>query len=453
LDENISYFRRYNFLLWTNIFFHLDASQSMFSAMPDDTMTESLYPRHCMKRLRDALADTPAVLIHGPRQCGKTTLAKMAAREHGYVYITFDDENVLRSAKSDPVGFCAELPRRAILDEVQRVPELFVSLKKIIDEDRTPGRFLLTGSANVLLLPKLSDSLAGRMEIVRLAPLAQVEIERVSPGGASLLESLFKTRLPVHRGKRLGDALVERVLAGGFPAALARATRRRQRDWHRNYIETITKRDVRELANIHSLKTVPRLLETAAAQTARLFNIAELAAPFHLSQPTIRDYMSLLEQLFLVDILQPWHRNRLNRLVKTPKLHLADTGLAGALLGVTVEALKADRNPYGPLLETFVFQELQRHATWSDATHHFYHYRDKDKVEVDIVIERADGLMVGVEVKAGSTVTVSDFRGLRRLREINGKQFVRGVLFYDGDATLSMGDDMHAVPYAALWEQ
>jgi len=424
----------------------------MLGDMPD-TANESIYPRFCLQRLRDAMADTPAVLIHGPRQCGKTTLAKMASKEFGHVYITFDDENVLRSAKNDPVGFCAELPPRVILDEVQRVPELFVSLKKIIDENRAPGRFLLTGSANVLLLPKLSDSLAGRMEIVRLEPLAQVEIARAAPESVTLLERLFSARLPAYRGKRLGDALVRRVLSGGFPAALARATQSRQREWHKNYIETITQRDVRELANIHSLKAVPRLLEAAATQTARLFNIAELSAPFELARTTIRDYTSLLEQLFLVEILQPWHNNRLNRLIKTPKLHLTDTGLAGALLGVTTESLKADRTPFGPLLETFVFQELRRQATWSDTRHNFYHYRDKDKLEVDIVIERAGGDIVGVEVKASSTVATSDFRGMKRLQEASGKRFVRGVLFYDGDITLSMGDNMHAVPYAALWEQ
>ena len=414
--------------------------------------TGALYPRHCIKRLRDALADTPAVLIHGPRQCGKTTLAKLAAREHGHAYVTFDDENILRSARADPVGFCAELPRRVILDEVQRIPELFVSLKKIIDDDRTPGRFLLTGSANVLLLPRLSDSLAGRMEVARLAPLAQVEIERAPPGCATMLDRLFGARLPVHRGKRQGDALIARVLSGGFPAALARATQQRQREWHKNYIESVTQRDVRELASIHSLKTVPRLLETAAAQTAQLFNVSELAAPFELARTTIRDYMTLLEQLFLVEQLQPWHHNRLSRLIKTPKLHLTDTGLAGALLGVTTQSLKADRNLYGHLLETFVLQELRRHATWSDASHTFYHYRDKDKVEVDIVIQRADGVMVGVEVKAASTVAASDFRGLHRLREICGKHFVRGVLFYDGDATLPMGNNMHAMPLSALWQ-
>jgi predicted AAA+ superfamily ATPase len=413
--------------------------------------TGSFYPRPGLQRLKEALADTPAVLIHGPRQCGKTTLARLAGDNLGYTYMTFDNDNTLHSAREDPAGFCAELPPAVVLDEVQRVPELFTSLKRLIDEDRRPGRLILTGSANVLLLPRLADSLAGRMEILRLAPLTQAEIERHTTG-SSFLERLFSGNFRIKPARRLGDDLIRRVTEGGFPAALARPSPRRRRTWHRNYIESVTQRDMRDLSHIRSLGAIPDLLELAASQTARLFNISELAAPFELSRPTIREYMVLLEHLFLVEELNPWHRNRLSRLIKTPKLHLNDTGLATALLGVDPAALKADRNLLGQLLETFVFQELRRHSTWAEDEYRFYHYRDKDQMEVDVVIEREGREVAGVEVKASSTVTPADFRGLRRLQEAAGKQFVRGVVLHDGDSALPMGENLFAVPYSSLWE-
>jgi hypothetical protein len=409
----------------------------------------AFYPRFAESCLTEALADTPVVLIHGPRQSGKTTLAQKVGEARGYSYFSFDDDVVLAAAQADPVGFVGDLPERAILDEIQRVPELFTAIKTAVDRRRTAGRFILTGSANVLLLPRLADSLAGRMEIVRLHPLAQSEL---AARPAPFLDRLFTGKFKTRTYERLGADLFERVAAGGYPAALTRSTPRRRTAWYRDYIETIVQRDVRDLARIGALDALPRLLALAAGQTARLLNFSDLASPFQLSRPTIRDYVTLLERVFLLEPLRPWHNNRLTRLIKTPKLHLGDTGVACALLGLDASALARDRSTLGQLLETFVFQELRRQASWHETPIAFHHFRDKDGAEVDIVLERGAHEVAGVEVKAAATVTEADFRGLRKLREAAATRFTAGVVLYDGEASAGFGEGFYAVPIRLLWE-
>ena len=432
------------------------------------------YPRGIRSQLLESLQDSPAVVIHGPRQCGKTTLAQaVCAPEHlnwpespsagppsgpRYAYITFDNDVARNTARADPAGFLDDLPDRVVLDEVQRVPEMFTSLKVAIDRHRRPGRFVLTGSTNVLLVPTLADSLAGRMQIVRLHPLSQVEL--ASPGApgewdrtrSGFLDALFSNGFGVASSERLGSQLGERIAAGGYPAALSRPPGRRRARWYEDYLDAVTQRDARDLARISRLEALPRLLEAAATQTGRLFNVSRLAAPFQLSLPTVRDYLVLLERLFLLERLAPWHSNRLKRLVKTPKLHIGDTGLACALLAADAETLQADRTLLGQLTETFVYQELRRQSGWYHRPLRFFHYRDKDGAEVDIVIEQGAGPVAGVEVKAGATVSRADFRGLRRLASAVGERFVAGVVLYDGEIGAGFGDNLRAVPIRRLWE-
>ena len=440
------------------------------------------YPRYIGQRLVEALEDSPVVLIQGPRQCGKTTLAQMlcapaslsrrdalrvsralppgflTVETRDYGYISFDDDVARAGAEADPMGFVGNLPEKIILDEVQRVPWLFAALKMEVDRKRVPGRFVLTGSADVLRVPTIQDSLAGRLEVIRLHPLAQVEIsgERssasASDGSPRFLDSLFGRGFKTRRTARLGKELCERIAAGGFPAALARPPGHRRANWYRNYLDAQTQRDVRDLVRIHTIDALPRLLSLSAAQTANLFNVSELAAPFQISRPTIQDYIVLLERVFLLERLSPWHSNRLSRLVKTPKLHMGDTGLACALLGVDAADLAADRALLGQLLETFVFQELRRQASWHEDFFTFFHYRDRDKTEVDIVIERGTRAVAGIEIKAGATVTAADFRGLRKLKAATGNRFAGGAVMYDGEMCVSHGDGLYAVPLRLLWE-
>lgn len=409
------------------------------------------YPRFVETSLAEALSDTPVVLIHGPRQCGKTTLAQTFGKTRGYAYFSFDDDVAAAAARADPSGFIGDLPSRAILDEVQRVPELFTALKLAVDRDRTPGRFILTGSANALLVLRLADSLAGRMEILRLHPLAQCELA-AKQSQSTFLDRLFDGAFSTRTYERLGDDLSARIVSGGYPAALARPTHRRRSAWYRDYIETLIQRDVRDLARIRSLDALPRLLALAAGQTAQLLNVSGLASPFQLSRPTIRDYVTLLERIFLLDILPPWHSNRLSRLIKTPKVHVGDTGVACSLLGLDARNLTRDCKTLGHLVETFVFQEVRRQASWHGTEIRFHNFRDKDGCEVDIVLERVAHKVAGIEVKASATVTGKDFRGLRKLRQASGKRFATGIVLYDGEMSAGFGDGLYAVPIRTLWE-
>lgn len=408
-----------------------------------------LHDRFVRPRLSEALLDSPVVLVHGPRQCGKTTLARTLGDAGGFSYLSFDDDVVRASAQTDPMGFVGDLPDKIVLDEIQRVPELFTALKAAVDRSRKPGRFILTGSANVLLVPKLADSLAGRMEILRLHPLSQAELHGRPP---DFLDALFGEGFHGKPKPRLGPGLAHRIAAGGYPAALARPASRRRATWYRDYIETLVQRDVRDLARVNSLDALPRLLTLAAGQTAQLLNVSDLAAPFQLSRPTIRDYITLLSRVFLLEEIPPWHTNRLSRLIKTPKLHLGDTGLACALLGVDGDALAADRPMMGPLLETFILQELRKQASWHEDPIAFHHFRDKEGTEVDIVLEGSRQRVAGVEIKASATVTSADFKGLRKLQAGAGKRFAAGVVLYDGEITAPFGDQLFAVPIRRLWE-
>ena len=411
----------------------------------------SIVPRLIEPRLLAALGDTPVVLIHGPRQCGKTTLAKTFVGQ-GYAYFTFDDDIALTAAESDPLGFVDDLPDKVILDEIQRVPGLFRALKTAVDRNRKPGRFIFTGSANVLLVPQLSNALVGRMELIRLHPLAQAEMEQGSTKRQAFIDTLFNGSFKLASSKRLGKDLAKRIVKGGYPAMLTRGTPRRRAEWYRNYITTMIQRDVHDLSRIHSMDSLPRLLTLAAGQTARLLNVAMLAGPFQLSRPTIQDYLALLTGVFLMERLPPWHNNRMKRLVKAPKVHIGDTGLACALLGMEADSLLDDRQLLGQLLETFVFQELRRQAGWLDEPVSFSHFRDKDGVEVDIVMEGGGHSVAGVEVKASATVTAADFRGLKKLKSAAGKRFKGGAVVYDGETTVTFGDRLFAVPIRRLWE-
>lgn len=399
-------------------------------------------------RLQEALADTPVVLIHGPRQCGKTTLARHHGKDRGYRYYSFDDAAVRSAADDDPAGFVAGLPERVILDEIQLVPRLFSAIKLAVDRDRAPGRFILTGSANVLLIPRVSDSLAGRMAIIRLHPLSRCEI---LGRPSAFIDHLFAGAGMMSDAGRLGDEIAAIVAAGGYPEALSRKNDARRMGWYRDHVETIARRDIRELARIREVEALPELMELAAAQTAQLFNLSDLAGPFRLSRPTIGDYMTLLEYVFLTYRMPPWHSNRLSRLIKTPKLHLGDTGVASALLDHTPDSLGTDRETLGHLLETYVVQELRRQASWGADRVRFHHFRNKDGAEVDIVLEGAGRKIAGVEVKLSGTVVARDFRGLKKLRQAVGDRFTTGVVLYDGEITIPFSEGLSAVPLSRLW--
>lgn len=406
-----------------------------------------IYPRYLMENLKAALIDTPAVLIHGARQSGKTTLAKMLGSE--YSYYTFDDETTLTAARLDPIGFVNRLPGKCILDEVQIVPEIFRTLKKAIDENREPGRFILTGSANLMLLPKVSDSLAGRVEILRLHPLSQVEIESSEMNAIS---QMFTGAFVPRDAEIDYDGILNRVVRGGYPEPFKRVDITRNRTWYRNYTATIIERNLQDITKIHNIESMPKLLKMLANQTAQLINVSEIAPAFQLSKPTLKHYTELLNRIFMVEFLQPFFRNRIKRLVKTPKVHLTDTGLACSIMNISTKQLQNDPGKFGHILETFVYNELRRQASWINEDIEFFHFRDRDGYEVDVVLEDSHGKIVGVEVKASATIRENDFIGLKRLQRLLGNQLSMGVVLYIGDRVISLGNGLYAAPISSLWE-
>jgi|Deesub1362B_J571_1020462.scaffolds.fasta_scaffold01386_3 hypothetical protein len=407
--------------------------------------------RNVTEVLLSALQDSPVVFLSGARQTGKSTLAKwLTATRYPARYITLDDATVLAAARADPTGFIAGLDGPVVLDEVQRAPELFLAIKAAVDRDRRPGQFLLTGSADVLLLPRLSEFLVGRMEITTLWPFSQGELHGVVEG---FVEAVFADDFSPypHTGNSPMD-LIEHVTTGGYPEAVTRADPDRRRAWFNSYVTTILHRDVRDLANIEHLDALPRLLSLLAARATSLLNYAELSRSLGLPQTTLKRYLTLLKTTFLVQFLPAWSANLGKRLVKSPRLLLIDTGLMAHLLGTDLQALKSRPELLGRLLENFAAMELKKQITWSRVRPGIYHFRTGTGQEVDIVLEDASGRVVGIEVKASATVRAQDFKGLRYLADLLGDRFLRGIVLYTGDQHVPFGTNLHALPLSSLWE-
>ena len=405
-----------------------------------------MFQRFVERRAEEALADTPVVLIVGPNGAGKTTLVRKMG-ETGWTYSTLDDQTVLEAAQSDPAGFIRGLDR-AIIDEIQRAPNLLLAIKKTVDEDYRPGRFLLTGSANVLTLPRVADSLAGRMETLRMLPLAKAEIDGSTP---TFLERLFEGKLQQARNAIVGDELIHSTLLGGFPEAIARDSERRRQDWARSYLTSVLTRDLRDIAEIEKLTELPKFVRLLAEHSSQLVNYSQFGASINVSHKTGQRYVGLLEQVFLIATLQPWFTNVLKRIVKTPKLHFLDPGLLASARGLTFDRVKTDRGAFGALLESFVFSEVLKLMTASDLRLAPYHFRDRDMREVDIVLERDDGMIAGIEVKASATVKAGDFSGLRALADACGDRFAFGAVLYDSTDVVPFGDRLAAAPISTLW--
>lgn len=422
----------------------------MVDIQPQCGYNPTMLQRNITQYLLDALADTPVLLLNGARQTGKSTLAQSIAEQaHPARYVTLDTASVLASVRHDAAGFLAGTDGAVVIDEVQRAPELFPAIKAEVDRRRKPGRFLLTGSTNVLLVPHLSESLTGRMEILNLWPFSQGELAGIRE---AFVDALFADKFPLQDARADSPpALHDRIITGGYPEAITRTKEDRRRAWFESYITTILQRDIRDLANIEGLTSLPRLLSIIAARSPALLNFSELSRTLAMPQSTLKRYMTLLEATFLIQLIPAWSGNLTKRLVKTSKLVMSDTGLAAHLIGLDRKRLAAG-GMIGPLLENFVIMELKKQMTWSATKPQMFHFRTQSGQEVDVVLEDRSGNLVGIEVKASATVHAHDFKGLRALAETADRRFLRGIVFYTGAESIPFGESLTALPVHLLWQ-
>jgi uncharacterized protein len=396
----------------------------------------------------EALGDTRVVTINGARQAGKSTLARLvAARATGPVIRLLDDAATLSAAQEDPAGF-VDHDGLLVIDEIQLAPELFRAIKAAVDADPRPGQFLLTGSARILALRDLPDALPGRMEIIELWPFSQGEIDGTPD---RFIDAAFRHGPALaHTSELRRRDYLDRVVRGGYPEAVRRSPRRRSA-FYESYLTTMIERDITELSAIERRGELRRLLALLAGRSGGMLVPATLATVSGIPRTTLNRYLELLSAVFLIKQIPAWSGSHTQRAVGAPKLAYVDSGIAAHLLGQDASRLAEPGGAAGPMLENFVLMELARQITWSDERVRLHHFRTRDKVEVDGVLESADGRVVAIEVKAGSTVRSEDLSGLRHLAQRLGSRFVAGFVLYTGGQSLPFGDRLRALPIDALW--
>lgn len=414
------------------------------------TDSHSTLPRRMTAAVRGALEDTRVVIINGARQSGKSTLARLILAEMpGSIQYYLDDEAARRAAEADPTGFLRH-DGLMLIDEVQRVTELVLGIKSIVDRDTRPGQFLLTGSARLLGMNNLPDSLIGRSETIELWPLSQGEIDSESD---SFVDTAFSAgaELRIPPSLETKAHYLDRAIRGGFPEAVHRRDPRRRRRFFESYISDLINRDIKQISDIERPADLRRMLNVLAATQAGLLVHQRIAGDLGLPASTIKRYLDLLELVFLIRRIPAWASNLTARAIATPKLIFTDSGISGHLANWTVGRGSNPVAPVGPFIENFVLSELARQLTWTDVPTQLYHFRTRDGVEVDAILERAGGAMVGIEVKAAESIRSEDFRGLRHLAERVGDRFIAGFVLYCGEHSLSFGGKMAALPISALW--
>lgn len=405
--------------------------------------------RNIITEIKEALKTNPVVLLNGARQTGKSTLVQWIANNYNYDYVTLDDFTVLNAVNQDPIGYLSAFNKSLIIDEAQRIPQLFLAIKQLVDRNRQPGQFLLTGSANIFMIPKISESLAGRMEIITLWPFSCDELLQKK---STFIDDLFLNKLPkVNDDKLSSHTIITMMTNGGYPEIQKIASTKRKNAWFNAYITTILQRDINDISRIEGIQELPRLLSLVAARSGSLANMSNLSQDTGLVMMTLKRYLNLLEATFLIKRLPAWYKNIGKRLIKTPKIYINDTGLLSYLMGLDQERLLSDPQLNGRCLENFVMQELHKQATWSETLPQILYYRSASGREIDFLLENRAGYLVGIEVKGSSTVNSSDFKGLLEIKERMGKYFLKGIILYTGQNTVAFADNLYAVPLSVLW--
>jgi predicted AAA+ superfamily ATPase len=405
--------------------------------------------RHIKPYLIKALNRSPVVLLNGARQVGKSTLVQEFVKEKGYIYLTFDDETVYLAAKNDPISFINNLQKPVILDEVQRVPEIFLAIKIDVDKNRIAGRYLLTGSANPLLIPNLGDSLAGRMEIIDLMPLSQGELTGTVD---MFIDTAFNSKAfkqpqePVSKKE-----LYQKIIIGGYPSVQGKDEETREA-WMRSYINLLLQRDIKDLAQIEKIIELPNLLKILAYRASNLLNVSEVSRECKMVAQTVHRYIALLETIFIITLQQSWHTNLALRYIKSPKVYLIDSSLLSYLLGINFERSLTEQITMGKIVENFVLNELKKQSTWSKTRPDIYHFRTTSGTEVDIILENRQGEIVGIEVKSAEKISTDDFKGLKLLSEQMNEKFIKGIVFYCGSQVVPFGKNLWALPINCIWQ-
>jgi uncharacterized protein len=408
-----------------------------------------MFKRTIIPNLEKSLARSRVVLLNGARQVGKTTLVTELLKEKNYTYLTFDDELTYLAAKKNISGFISEIKKPVIIDEIQRVPEIFLAIKRDVDKNSTPGRYLLTGSANPLLIPKMGDSLAGRMEIIDLMPLSQGEINGTNE---IFIDAVFSKWTVKSFVKPISKHdLYKKIITGGYPL-VQNTDEEGCQAWMRSYLNLLLQRDIKDLAQIEKLTEFPNLLSVLASRASGLLNVSEIARECKMSNKTLQRYIALLETIFLINQQQSWSTNITQRFVKAPKVYMVDSGLLSYLLDTNLERLLTNSTHAGKILENFVVGELQKQATWSKTSVAMYHCRTTAGEEVDVILEDRSGNIVGIEIKSSEKVTTDDFKGLKYLKEKVGEKFVMGIVLYTGSLCLPFDKGLYTMPINVLWE-
>ncbi len=409
-----------------------------------------MYDRYVTKPILEALEDTPVVVLNGARQTGKSTFCQQLLTNgiFGSEMVTLDDPTTLLAAQEDPLNFLQALNNYVILDEVQRSPDLFLSIKRLVDQDRSGRRFMLTGSADVMMMPKVADSMAGRIEIHHLWPLSQGEILGQP---SKFLELLTAEDAKFPNSKNSWEDMIQAIRTGGYPEAIQRKTEPRRSKWFESYMLSVLQKDIRDLANIEGLIQIPNILQLIATRVSSTLNMADIARLSGVKNTTLQRYMALLEHVFLIVKVPAWTPNQEGQFVKSPKIYLNDTGLLCHLMGEDAESLLENRSRAGAFLENFVVMEIIKQLSWSDQLLKLYHFSIHKGAEIDLVLENRKKQLFGIEVKSTASLKEKDFKGLKRLAALVPDKFQKGIVLYSGQQSLRFGDRLYAVPVSSLW--
>ena len=405
------------------------------------------YPRWQKATIKKLMLERRVLLLSGPRQCGKTTLAR-ELESNETEYRTLDDGTLREAAENDPQGFIKRRTKTLIVDEVQKIPSLLSAIKKAVDEDTRPGQYILTGSTNIQSLPTVRESLAGRIAKIRLRPLAQGEIEK---NASRFIDSAFKhsfSRSNTHYDR---DALLEIAFRGGFPEPMLLQDRGRKR-WHTDYVNAILERDLKEIARIQRKNTMRELVHTLAAWSGKFMGLSAIGSGLSIRRPTLESYINALETLYLIERVYPWTKTDYARVGKRSRLFMVDSGLMASQLSWKMDQVRLDSDRSGKLIETFAFNEIAAQVDAGEGRYELFHYRDREKREIDFLIEREDNALLGIEIKAGSAVEKKNFNHIRWFQKnlIKKQKFI-GIVLYTGEFPASFGDNLWAVPFGLLW--